>query len=79
MKFFLPAANDAKIAEDSYQPIKKFNEEQTGWAISDTRYYEIRYRHNGQDMLARVGEPDPLERQTVIAIFKPEATCIRPR
>ena len=28
--------------------------------LSDTRYYEIRYRHNDQDLSARVGGPDPL-------------------
>jgi len=33
MKFFLPV-QETKIAEESYQAIKK----QTGWAISDTRY-----------------------------------------
>ncbi|HET9689082.1 MAG TPA: hypothetical protein VFP79_18090, partial [Pseudolabrys sp.] len=60
MKFFLPVAEDAKIAEGSYQAIKKFNEKQIGWPTSDARYYEIRYRHNDQDLYARVGEPDPL-------------------
>jgi hypothetical protein len=70
MKFFLPPSNDAETAERSYQEIKKFNEKQTGWQISHVRYYEINYRHNGQAMRARVGELDPLENQTVIAIFK---------
>jgi hypothetical protein len=71
MKFFL-RADDPKIAEQSYQTIKKFNEKQIGWPISDARYYEIRYSHNGQDLYARVGEPDPLNGETVIAIFKPK-------
>ena len=43
MKFFLPV-QDPKIAEESYQNIKKTIETQTGWPISDTRYYEIHYR-----------------------------------
>ena len=34
------------------------------------RYYEIRYRHNGRDVVARVGENDPLEHAPVIAIFR---------
>ena len=72
MKFFLPVAEDAKIAEGSYQAIKKFNEKQIGWPISDARFYEIHYRHNDQDLYARVGEPDPLSGETVVAIFKPK-------
>ena len=71
MKFFLPV-QDAKIAEESYQAIKKIIEKQTGWPISDTRYYEIHYRHNGQDLYARVGGPDPLNGEKVFAIFKPK-------
>jgi hypothetical protein len=72
MKFFLPVAEDAKIAEESYQAIKKFIEKQTGWRISDTRYYEIHYRHNDPDLYARVGGPDPLNGEKVFAIFKPK-------
>jgi len=71
MKFFLPV-QDAKIAEESYQTIKKIIENQTGWPISDTRYYEINYRDNGQDLSARVGGPDPLNGEIVFAIFKPK-------
>jgi hypothetical protein len=71
MKFFVPV-QEAKIAEESYQSIKKFIEKQTGWPLSDTRYYEIRYRHNDQDLSARVGGPDPLNGEKVFAIFKPK-------
>ena len=59
MKFFLPV-QEAKIAEESYQALKKIIENQTGWPISDRRYYEIHYRHNDRDLHARVGGPDPL-------------------
>jgi len=71
MKFFLPV-QEAKTAEESYQAIKKFIEKQIGWAISDTRYYEIHYRHNDQDLYARVGGSDPLNGETVFTIFKPK-------
>jgi hypothetical protein len=33
MKFFLPV-QETKIAEESYQAIKKFIEKQTGWPVS---------------------------------------------
>jgi hypothetical protein len=71
MRFFIPV-QDAKIAEESYQSIKKFIEKQTGWPISDMHYYEIHYRHNDQDLSARVGGPDPLNGEKVFAIFKPK-------
>jgi hypothetical protein len=71
MKFFLPV-QDPKIAEESYQNIKKTIETQTGWPISDTRYYEIHYRDGGQDLCAQVGGPDPLNGEIVFAIFKPK-------
>jgi hypothetical protein len=71
MKFFLPV-QETKVAEESYQAIKKFIEKQTGWPVSDKRYYEIHYRHNDQDLHVRVGGPDPLNGEQVFAIFKPQ-------
>jgi hypothetical protein len=71
MKFFLPV-QETKIAEESYQAIKKFIEKQTGWPISDRRYYEIYYRQNDRDLCARVGGLDPLNGEKVFAIFKPK-------
>jgi hypothetical protein len=71
MKFFLPV-QETKIAEESYQAIKKFIEKQSGWPISDRRYYEIYYRQNDRDLCARVGGLDPLNGEKVFAIFKPK-------
>src|SRR5262245_14553227 len=71
MKFFLPV-QETRIAEESYQALKKFIEKQTGWQISDRRYYEVHYRHNDQGLHARVGEPDPLNGEKVFAKFKPK-------
>jgi len=64
MKFFLPI-QETKVAEESYQALKTFIEKQTGWPISDRRYYEIHYCHNDQDLHARVGGPDPLNGEKV--------------
>jgi hypothetical protein len=71
MKFFLPI-QEAKVAEESYQALKNFIEMQTGWAISDRRYYEIHYHQNDRDLCARVGGLDPLNGEKVFAIFKPK-------
>jgi hypothetical protein len=70
MKFFLPV-QEAKTAEEGNQAIRKFIEKQTGWPVSDTRYYEIHYRRNDQ-AIRSLGEPDPLNGETVFAIFKPK-------
>jgi len=71
MKFFLPV-QETKIAEESYQALKTFVKKQTGWPISDRRYYEIHYHHNDQDLHVRVGGPDPLNGEKVFAIFRPK-------
>ncbi|MCK1450093.1 hypothetical protein IVB36_04015 [Bradyrhizobium sp. 35] len=68
MKFFLPFAADEKQAEETYEAIKKFVAPQGD--VSDTRYYAIYYRHNGQELRARVGDPDPLTGEPVIAILR---------
>lgn len=69
MKFFMPAASDAKQAEEAYQATAKFMAANMG-EISPQRYYAIYYRHNGKELKAVVGEMDPLEGQIVIAIFR---------
>jgi hypothetical protein len=68
MKFFLPFASDLH-AEKTYQTIRKFVEQQT-FPVADARYFEIFDRTNGQELHARVGEPDPLSGEMVIAIFR---------
>jgi hypothetical protein len=69
MKFFIPAAENEAQAEKVYQATKRFTEENSG-PVSPARYYAIYYRHNGQDLQARIGEPEPLTGEMVIAIFR---------
>ncbi|KQU95206.1 hypothetical protein [Devosia sp. Root105] len=69
MKFFLPAAESPEQAEDIYGKVKSFVVEQSG-PVRDVRYYAIYYRHNSRDLVATVGEPEPLTGETVVAIFK---------
>jgi len=71
MKFFLPAADDEKQAEQNYEFIRKFVSEQMG-LLRSKRYYAIYYKHNGKEMRARVGEAPPLTGELVIAIFRTE-------
>ena len=69
MRFFIPHARDDAQAEQVYEAVRKFTEEECG-EVTPTRYYAIYYRHNGEELRARVGDPDPLVGETVIAIFK---------
>lgn len=69
MRFFIPEVQDRDEADKVYEAIKRFVQEQAG-SLRDARYYAIYYRHNGKDMKARIGEPEPLTGETVIAIFR---------
>lgn len=69
MQFFLPAPEDTDMAESTYASIRQFMVDQVG-PLSDTRYFAIYYRHNGKDMVAKVGEPAPLTGELVCAIFR---------
>jgi hypothetical protein len=40
--------------------------------LLDARYYAIYYEHNGIEHRARVGDPEPLTNETVVAIFRTE-------
>jgi hypothetical protein len=39
-------------------------------ALDSRRFYSLTYWHNGKTLKATVGEPDPLEGNLVIAIFR---------
>ena len=63
----MEAATDATQAEEVYEAIKKFVAD---GRTTSARYYSIHYRHIGEEVTARVGEPDPLTGETVIAILR---------
>lgn len=71
MRFFLPAATDDDQAETAYEAIRKFVVSQAG-PVREQRYFAIYYTHNGRDLVAKVGEPEPLTGEMVIAIFRTE-------
>ena len=55
MKFFVPAAADAKEAERVYRGIAEFNTA----PLHPRRIYALRWKHNGQSMSCAVGDPLP--------------------
>jgi len=65
MKFFIPDKSP-KDAEKLYKAIRK---KSAAWVISDARIRSITYRDHGQTVQETVGESDPGERRTVMAIL----------
>ena len=70
MKFFIPAAKDDEQAESVYSGIKKFAQENTGWSIYEDRIFAIKYKHEGKDYFATVGETENRTDDVVLAILK---------
>lgn len=70
MKFFVPNAASPEQAEEVWQSVHAFAVETMERPVSDRRIYEIHYRHNGDDLVATVGEPEPLTKEPVIVILE---------
>jgi hypothetical protein len=58
MHFFFPKTSDPAEANKFYEASRTFCEQQTGWQITKRLIYAIRYRHNGHEYLAQVGDLD---------------------
>jgi hypothetical protein len=69
MKFFIPHADTPELEEHLLQATKDFAQKTTGWTIGPRRIYSIRYRHDGRDYKATVGQPEPRTHEEVIAIL----------
>lgn len=70
MKFFLPELDNPDLAEQQYKIIKDFAEENLLWKITDRRIYSLKYRHEGTDHFAQVGEKEYRSNDIVIVIFE---------
>ena len=66
--FFIPAARTTKEQAEVYEAICKFVAQNTGWDISDRKIFSIRYRHEGVEAIAQVGEGD-IDGEIVLAIL----------
>jgi hypothetical protein len=67
--FFVPAARDQAEADQVYAAVRQFTVRQMG-AVSDARVFSINYNHNGRQLRAEVGRPDPLSGEVVVAILR---------
>ncbi len=69
MKFFLPTATSEEQQNQIYADIRRFAQATLGWPFTDRRVFSIRYRHNGIEALAQVGERD-IDGEVILAIFE---------
>lgn len=69
VKFFVPTAKDDAQAEELYQAIANRLTEHV-FPVRPERFYAIYYTHDGKPLQAVVGETDPLNGETVMAIFR---------
>ena len=72
--FFIPAARTTKEQAEVYEAICKFVAQNTGWDISDRKIFSIRYRHEGVEAIAQVGERD-IDGEIVLANLD-SITCL---
>jgi len=75
VRFFIPGT-DPDITEDFYRYIVRYVQEMTDLVVEPPRIFSITYMHEGQQFLARVGEPDPRTSQLVMAILRSDAYLI---
>ena len=68
MKFFLPKATSESQQTGIYEAIRRFASETLGWQFRERRVFALRYRHNGTEALAQVGEHD-IDGEIILAIF----------
>lgn len=69
MEFFIPNAKDEEQAERVYAATKEFLSRELGAVFTETRYFSIRYEHNGEEHYAEVGRPHYVNGEPVVAII----------
>ena len=69
VKFFIPKTKDDAQAEEVWESVKKFAEENLGWDVSNRRIFSITYHKHGKDYYVEVGKPDPRNGELVITIL----------
>jgi hypothetical protein len=68
--FFVPDSTaPGTNAEETYSRIRRAAELDTGCPPRSLRIFKLVFRHNGVDLEAEVGRPDPVGGRTVLAIL----------
>jgi hypothetical protein len=68
--FFMPGcAHAGSDPEELYAGIRKAVQAGTGHCPTPDRIFKLSFRHDGVDLEAEVGQPDPVGGHTVLAIL----------
>ncbi len=67
--FFVPECPAGREAEGEYGRILKEVRAETGHPPRAVRIFKLSFRHDGADLEAEVGRPDPVRGCTVLAIL----------
>jgi hypothetical protein len=67
--FFVPDNMPGTEAEGAYTRIRNSAEADTGHAPRSVRIFRLSFRHEGADLDAEVGRPDPVDGRMVLAIL----------
>jgi hypothetical protein len=67
--FFVPGAPPGAPTRQAYAELLGYVEAQTGHGMREDVICALSCRRSGQDSEIRVGEPDPISDQVVLAIF----------
>jgi hypothetical protein len=67
--FFVPGIVPGEQTHRAYEQLRAYAEARTGRAPRPEHIYSLLCRRTGADTEARVGEPDPCDGSTVLAIF----------
>jgi hypothetical protein len=67
--FFIPDSGSGVEAEAAWARIRRAAEADTGQVPRAVRIFRLSFRHEGTDLDAQVGRPDPVGGETVLAIL----------
>jgi hypothetical protein len=70
MEFFVPSTKSTEQADNVYTAIKEHVKDSLKWNIQNDRIYSIKYRHNGREYIATVGDVETFTHDLVLAILK---------
>lgn len=69
MRFFIPRAKDKAEEQQVYSAVKQHLLEELGANCNDRKIFSLRYRHDGREYGAEVGQPHLYNSQIVISIL----------
>jgi hypothetical protein len=67
--FFVPDCPTGREAEDEYARLLQDTKASIGHPPRAVRIFKLSFRHEGADLEAEVGRPDPVRGRTVLAIL----------